>query len=57
MAEFEIVNGLDFSSTAIQRARRRANVEGIEVQFIVDNLTDLQNASGTFDPLIGFGAG
>jgi len=51
------VNGLDFSSTAIQRARRRANVEGIEVQFIVDNLTDLQNASGTFDPLIGFGAG
>ncbi len=50
------VTGLDFSSTAITRARRRAKAEGVEVQFIVDDLTDLRHVTGTYDLVMDFGA-
>lgn len=50
------VAGLDFSPTAIQRARRRAKVEGVEVEFVVDDLTNLQHVSGTYDLVMDFGA-
>lgn len=50
------VTGLDFSPTAIKRARRKAIAEGVEVQFIVDDLTNLQDVSGTFDLITDFGA-
>lgn len=52
---FEVI-GLDFSPTAIKRARRRAKAEGVEVRFIVDDLTNLQHVSGTFDLVTDFGA-
>jgi SAM-dependent methyltransferase len=52
---FQVV-GVDFSSTAIQRARRRAKDEGVDVQFVVDDLTNLQHISGTFDMVMDFGA-
>jgi SAM-dependent methyltransferase len=52
---FDVV-GLDFSPTAIKRARRRAKAEGVEVQFIVDDLTDLKNVNNTFDLVMDFGA-
>lgn len=52
---FEVI-GLDFSPTAIKRARHRATAAGVDVQFVVDDLTNLQNVSGTFDLVMDFGA-
>jgi SAM-dependent methyltransferase len=52
---FDVI-GLDFSSTAIKKARRRSNAAGVEVPFIVDDLTNLQKVSGTFDLVTDFGA-
>jgi SAM-dependent methyltransferase len=52
---FDVI-GLDFSPTAIKQARRRAKAEGVEVPFIVDDLTDLQHVRGTFDLVTDFGA-
>jgi len=52
---FDVI-GLDFSPTAIKRARRRAKAAGVEVQFILDDLTNLQHVSGTFDLVTDFGA-
>jgi cyclopropane fatty-acyl-phospholipid synthase-like methyltransferase len=52
---FDVI-GLDFSPTAIKRARRRAKAEGVEVRFIVDDLTNLQYVSGTYDLVTDFGA-
>jgi SAM-dependent methyltransferase len=52
---FDVI-GLDFSPTAIKRARRRAQAEGVQVSFIVDDLTNLQHVSGTFDLITDFGA-
>jgi SAM-dependent methyltransferase len=50
------VTGVDFSPTAIKRARRKAAAEGVAVNFIVDDLTNLQHISGTFDLVMDFGA-
>jgi SAM-dependent methyltransferase len=52
---FDVI-GLDFSSTAINQARRRAKAEGLEVPFIVDDLTNLRHVHGTFDLVTDFGA-
>lgn len=52
---FDVI-GLDFSPTAIKRARRRAQSEGVKVSFVLDDLTDLQHVSGTFDLITDFGA-
>ncbi len=48
--------GVDFSATAIKRARRRAKAAGVEIEFIVDDLTNLRHVEGTFDFLTDFGA-
>ena len=50
------VIGLDFSPTAIQKARRRAKQEGVDIDFVVDDLTKLQHTSGTYDLVMDFGA-
>lgn len=50
------VIGLDFSPTAIQKARAKAKEEGVEVEFIVDDLTNLQHTLGTYDLVMDFGA-
>ncbi len=52
---FDVI-GLDFSPTAIQRARGRAKAEGVDVQFVVDDLTNLRLVSGTYDLVMDFGA-
>jgi SAM-dependent methyltransferase len=52
---FDVI-GLDFSPAAIKQARRRAKAEGVEVSFIVDDLTNLRHVSGTFDLVTDFGA-
>ena len=52
---FDVI-GLDFSPTAIRQARRRAKDEGIEVPFVVDELTNLRHVGGTFDLVTDFGA-
>lgn len=52
---FDVI-GIDFSSTAIRRARRKAQAEGVKVSFFVDDLTHLQHISGTFDLITDFGA-
>ena len=48
--------GVDFSPTAIKRAQSRAWDEGVTVKFVVDDLTDLQHVSGTYDLITDFGA-
>lgn len=50
------VTGVDFSPTAIKRARRRARKEGANVNFVLDDLTDLQHVAGVFDLVLDFGA-
>ena len=50
------VTGVDFSPTAIKMARKNAEVEGVHVDFIQDDLTDLSSIDGTFDFLVDYGA-
>jgi cyclopropane fatty-acyl-phospholipid synthase-like methyltransferase len=50
------VTGVDFSPTAIKRARKNAHASGVEVTFIEDDLTNLRNVRGSFDLLVDFGA-
>lgn len=50
------VTGVDFSPTAIKRARKNALSAGVEVAFIEDNLTDLQHVDGVFDLLVDMGS-
>jgi cyclopropane fatty-acyl-phospholipid synthase-like methyltransferase len=50
------VTGVDFSPTAIKRARANARAEGLEVTFFEDDLTNLHQVSGKFDLLVDFGA-
>ena len=50
------VTGVDFSHSAITRARNNAQEAGVEIVFIEDNLTDLRHVTGTFDLLVDFGA-
>jgi len=52
---FDVI-GLDFSPTAIKKARRRAKAAVVEIEFIVDDLTNLRHVEGTFDLVTDFGA-
>lgn len=49
------VTGVDFSPAAIEKGRADAQAAGVEVNFFIDDLTDLQYASGTFDLLVDYG--
>ncbi len=49
------VTGVDFASSGIAKARRRAEAAGARVEFMVDDLTNLWNAKGTFDFLVDHG--
>lgn len=49
------VTGVDYSPTAIRNARRKARDAKVEVNFIVDDLTDLQEVKGNFDLLVDYG--
>jgi cyclopropane fatty-acyl-phospholipid synthase-like methyltransferase len=50
------VTGVDFSPTAIKRARRNAREAGVQVTFVEDDLTNLRHVSGAFDLLVDIGA-
>jgi cyclopropane fatty-acyl-phospholipid synthase-like methyltransferase len=49
------VTALDFAPAAIEKAKAKAQKAGTNVQFVVDDLTDLRQVSGTFDVLIDYG--
>lgn len=49
------VTGVDYAKAAIEKARARAREAGVQVNFIVDDLTNLRHASGTFDFLLDYG--
>ena len=49
------VTGVDFAPAAIHRARAKARDAGIDVNFIVDDLTRLRHVSGPFDLLVDYG--
>ncbi len=49
------VTGVDYAEAAIEKARQRAVEAGVQVNFVVDDLTNLQRISGTFDFLLDYG--
>jgi SAM-dependent methyltransferase len=49
------VTGVDFASSAIEKARQKAKVTGLDAEFLVDDLTNLQHVTGTFDFLVDNG--
>jgi SAM-dependent methyltransferase len=49
------VTGVDYSPAAIEMGRARARETGVEVTFIEDDLTNLQNVNGAFDLLLDYG--
>ncbi|MBI5934439.1 MAG: class I SAM-dependent methyltransferase [Chloroflexi bacterium] len=49
------VTGVDYAEAAIEKAQARAKEAGVQVNFIVDDLTNLRHVSGTFDFLLDYG--
>jgi ubiquinone/menaquinone biosynthesis C-methylase UbiE len=49
------VTGVDFSRTALEKARSRATTIGVIINFVVDDLTRLQHVTGSFDFLVVYG--
>lgn len=49
------VTGVDFAEAAIEKAKSRAKDAGVQVDFIVDDLTNLRHVSDTFDFLLDYG--
>jgi len=49
------VTGVDSALAAVELGRKRAAKAGVQVDFIQDDLTDLQHVSGTFDLLVDYG--
>jgi SAM-dependent methyltransferase len=49
------VTGVDYAKAAIEKARARAKEAGMQVNFMVDDLTNLRHVSGTFDFLLDYG--
>lgn len=50
------VTAVDFSPTAIRIARENAQRAGVKVNFVQDDVTELSQATGTFDLIIDIGA-
>ncbi len=50
------VTGVDISPTAIGMAEKAAAEAGVDVDFLVDDLTRLTHVSGTFDLIVDIGA-
>ncbi len=49
------VTGVDYAQAAIEKARSRARDAGVQVEFIVDDLTNLRHVPDTFDFLLDYG--
>ena len=50
------VTGVDFATSAIDKAKQKANTAKVDVEFVVDDLTNLREINGTFDFLVDYGA-
>ena len=49
------VTGVDFAEAAIKKALKRAAAAGVQINFVVDDLTNLRQVSGKFDFLLDYG--
>lgn len=49
------VTSVDYAEAAIEKAQARAKEAGVQVNFIVDDLTNLRHVSGTYDFLLDYG--
>ncbi len=49
------VTGVDFAQAAIELGNQRAQAASVSVNFIRDDLTNLQNVRGSFDLLVDYG--
>jgi len=49
------VTGVDFAAAGIAKARQRAQAAGVTAEFVVDDLTNIQNVTDTFDFLVDVG--
>ena len=49
------MTGVDFASSAIAKDEEKAKSAGVDVNFIVDDLTDLSQIEGSFDLLVDYG--
>ncbi|MAG36920.1 MAG: hypothetical protein CL878_11855 [Dehalococcoidia bacterium] len=49
------VTGVDYTPYAIAKAKRKAAAAGVDVEFLVGDLTDLHGVTGTFDFLVDYG--
>jgi len=49
------VTGVDFAIKAIQKARQKAKLAGVRVDFQVDDVTHLPNVEGPFDLVLDIG--
>lgn len=49
------VTGVDFASRAVELARRKALVENLQINFIVDDVTRLAGAIGPYDLVLDIG--
>ena len=49
------VTALDFAPAALVKARRKAAVARVDVEFLVDDLTSLKKVEGQFDLLVDYG--
>jgi SAM-dependent methyltransferase len=49
------VTGVDYSKAALEKAQVRAEAANVQVDFILDDLTNLRHVSGTFDFLLDYG--
>lgn len=46
---------VDFARAAVDKAKAKARRAGVDVDFLIDNLTQLANVSGQFDLLVDYG--
>jgi cyclopropane fatty-acyl-phospholipid synthase-like methyltransferase len=49
------VTAVDFASAAIAKATQKARSAGVDVDFVVDDLTRLRKVRGQFDLLVDYG--
>lgn len=50
------VTAVDFASSALAKARAKADAAGVGVDFVVDDLTRLDRVRGPYDVLVDYGA-
>jgi cyclopropane fatty-acyl-phospholipid synthase-like methyltransferase len=49
------VTGVDYARAAIEKGRERAEAAGVDVAFVVDDLTNLSRVQGPYDLLVDIG--